>query len=251
MKQIDLNCDIGEGFGTYHSGLDTDIMPYISSANIACGFHAGDFSTMNQTVELALEHHVAIGAHPSLPDLQGFGRRRMAVSPREAFEMVLYQIGALHGFVVAHGAKLHHVKPHGALYNMAATDFALAEAIAEAAYHFHPQLILYGLAGSELIKAGEKLGLSTASEVFADRTYQSDGTLTPRSQPNALIQDAKQAVSQAVRMVKEEKVRSVDGIDISVQADTICLHGDSSSALDFARQLNQRFATEEIYIKTY
>lgn len=248
MQQIDLNCDIGEGFGIYQAGLDEKIMPYISSANIACGFHAGDFSTMNKTVQLALENNVAIGAHPGLPDLQGFGRRTMAVSPQEVFEIVLYQIGALHAFVVANGGKLRHVKPHGALYNMAATDPKLSEAIAEAIYRFQSGLILFGLAGSELIKAGEKIGLQTASEVFADRTYQRDGTLTPRDQPNALIHHVEQAANQAIRMIKEHKVRSIEGIDLSVQADTICLHGDSPSALRFACELNKRFVSEGIRI---
>ncbi|MBO0993918.1 5-oxoprolinase subunit PxpA [Bacillus sp. SD088] len=248
MKQIDLNCDIGEGFGAYRIGCDEDIMPYISSANIACGLHAGDFTTMNQTVQLALEHNVAIGAHPGLPDLQGFGRRTMKVSPQEVFEIVLYQIGALHGFVVAHGGKLRHVKPHGALYNMAAIDPTLAEAIAEAVYRFQPELILFGLSGSELIRAGEKIGIQTASEVFADRTYQRNGTLTPRNQANALIHNVEQAVDQAIRIVMEQKVETIEGGSISVQADTICLHGDSPSALHFAYELNKRFAAEGIKI---
>ncbi len=197
MEQIDLNCDIGEGFGTYNVGFDEEIMPYISSANIACGLHAGDYTTMNKTVQLALENNVAIGAHPGLPDLQGFGRRKMAISPQEAFEMVLYQIGALHSFVIAHGGTLRHVKPHGALYNMAAVDSKLAEAITEAIYRFQPELILFGLANSELIKAGKKIGLQTANEVFADRTYQNDGTLTPRHQANALIHDVEQSVESS------------------------------------------------------
>ncbi|WP_062107044.1 5-oxoprolinase subunit PxpA [Bacillus niameyensis] len=249
MRKIDLNCDIGEGFGSYTAGLDEKIMPYISSANIACGFHAGDFSTMNKTVLLALENSVAIGAHPGLPDLQGFGRRKMAISPQEAYEIVLYQIGALNAFILANGGTLNHVKPHGALYNMAAVDIGIADAIAEAVYRFNPELRLFGLSGSALIRAGEKLGLQTTSEVFTDRTYQSDGTLTPRSEPNALIKDADQAISQALCMVKEQKVHSLQGDDVLVKADTICVHGDGTSALEFVKRLNEVFSAEGISIR--
>lgn len=249
MWKIDLNCDIGEGFGSYTAGLDEKMMPYISSANIACGFHAGDFSTMNKTVLLALENSVAIGAHPGLPDLQGFGRRKMEISPREAYEIVLYQIGALNAFVIANGGTLNHVKPHGALYNMAAVDVEIADAIAEAVYRFNPELRLFGLSGSALIHAGEKLGLHTVSEVFTDRTYQSDGTLTPRSEPNALIKDTDQAISQALFMVKKHKVRSIQGDDVPVKADTVCVHGDEPSALEFVKRLNEAFAAEGISIQ--
>ena len=169
---VDLNCDLGERFGPYKIGNDAEILNFISSVNIACGFHAGDPATMRQTVKLALEKGVAIGAHPGLPDLTGFGRRNMDISPQDAYDMVVYQIGALYGFLRAHGAEMQHVKPHGALYNMAAKSKVLADSIAEAVYHVDPQLILFGLAGSELVKAGERIGLRTAHEVFADRTYQ-------------------------------------------------------------------------------
>lgn len=250
MYKVDLNCDMGESFGNYTLGHDEEIMHYISSANIACGFHAGDPSTMNKTVRLAIENGVSIGAHPGFPDLQGFGRRNMSITPREAYEMVLYQMGALGAFVKAQGGSLHHVKPHGALYNMAAVDEDLATAIAEAVYHFEPQLILYGLAGSSLIKAGEKIGLTTASEVFADRTYQNDGTLTPRSQSNALISNTDTAITQVVKMVKEQKVTSIDGKDITIKADTICIHGDGAHALDFAKKIHEVFANEGIFIKS-
>ncbi|MBS4178958.1 LamB/YcsF family protein [Lederbergia citrea] len=248
MYKVDLNCDIGESFGQYTLGHDEEIMKHISSANIACGFHAGDPSTMNKTVKLALENGVSIGAHPGLPDLQGFGRRVMAISPREAYELVLYQVGALNAFVTAKGGKLRHVKPHGALYNMAAVDEKLAEAIAEAVYQLDHEIILYGLAGSELIKAGEKIGLHTANEVFADRTYQNDGTLTSRQNPNALITNVDAAIFQVVRMVKEKRVSSVEGIDFSIRADTICIHGDGPNALDFAKKINEAFAKENISI---
>ncbi|MBW8351838.1 LamB/YcsF family protein [Bacillus sp. IITD106] len=250
MFKVDLNCDMGESFGLYTLGHDEEIMRYISSANIACGFHAGDSATMNKTVKLALENGVKIGAHPGLPDLQGFGRRNMAITPQEAYEIVLYQVGALSAFVKAQGGSLHHVKPHGALYNIAAVDENLAIAVAKAVLHFDPQLILYGLAGSELIKAGEKIGLATASEVFADRTYQNSGTLTPRSQPNALITNTDDAISQVVKMVKEQKVTSVDGTNINIKADTICIHGDGPNALRFAQKINEVLATESILIRS-
>jgi len=197
---VDLNCDLGESYGAYKLGNDEAILPFVTSANIACGFHAGDPAVMKKTVRLALQHQVAIGAHPGLPDLVGFGRREMAVSPEEAFDMTLYQIGALAAFVQAEGGAMHHVKPHGALYNMAAVTPALAEAIAEAVYRVNPELVLYGLAGSALIKAGQKLGLRTANEVFADRTYQPDGTLTSRRLPNALLSDPQEAIRQVVRV---------------------------------------------------
>ncbi|MGY2132065.1 LamB/YcsF family protein [Hymenobacter sp. HD11105] len=243
---VDLNCDMGESFGAYTLGNDAAILPYVTSANIACGFHAGDPAVMRQTVRLALEHNVAIGAHPGLPDLVGFGRRDMAVSPQEAFDVVVYQIGALGGFLATEGGTLHHVKPHGALYNMAASSAPLAEAIAEAVYRVNPELVLYGLAGSELTKAGAELGLQVAHEVFADRTYQPDGTLTSRRLPGALLTTAAEAAQQVVRMVKDGKVRAQDGTDVAIRADTICIHGDGAHALEFARHINQTLQQEGI-----
>lgn len=240
---------MGESFGAYTIGNDAAILPYITSANIACGFHAGDPAVMKKTVGLALEHNVAIGAHPGLPDLMGFGRRTLAISPAEAFDMVVYQIGALTGFVQAAGGALHHVKPHGALYNMAAADGALAEAIAEAVCKASPSAVLYGLAGSALIKAGKKLGIRTAQEVFADRTYQQNGTLTPRSLPNALISDRQEALQQVVRMVTEGKVKSQQGTDIALKADTVCIHGDGTHALDFARLIHQALKAEGVILQ--
>lgn len=248
---VDLNSDVGESFGAYRMGNDEEILQYVTSANIACGFHAGDPGVMKKTVRLAMQHQVAIGAHPGLPDLQGFGRRELVVSPEEAYDMVIYQVGALWAFVQAEGGQLHHIKPHGALYNMAAVNARLAEAIAEAVYKIHPQLILYGLAGSELIKAGKKLGLHTANEVFADRTYQPDGTLTSRKLPNALISDLSQAVAQVIGMVKEGKVATVQGKEISIIADTICIHGDGPHAVAFARHIYEVLSKEGIQVKAY
>ncbi|TVT39039.1 LamB/YcsF family protein [Hymenobacter setariae] len=236
---VDLNCDMGESFGAWTLGNDAALMPYLTSANIACGFHAGDPAVMRQTVCLALQHNIAIGVHPGLPDLAGFGRRNMDISADEAFEMVVYQLGALGAVARAEGGVLHHVKPHGALYNMAATNAALAQAIAEAVYKVQPELVLYGLAGSELTKAGEKIGLRTAHEVFADRTYQANGTLTPRRQPDALITSADAAIAQVLRMVQGGWVRTQQGQEIAIKADTICLHGDGAHALEFAQQLSQ------------
>jgi len=249
MYKVDLNCDLGESFGAYTLGVDEKIIGLVTSVNIACGFHAGDPTVMRKTVKLAIDNHVAIGAHPGLPDLVGFGRRNLTISPQEAYDMVVYQIGALQGFVTAAGGKMQHVKPHGALYNMAATRVDLSEAIAEAIYNVDPQLVLFGLSGSELVRAGKKKGLKTAHEVFADRSYQQDGLLTPRNQPNALISDDKQAVLQVIRMVKTGKVLSQQGTEISITADTVCLHGDGVHALLFARQIREILANSGIVVQ--
>ncbi|MGN7471205.1 LamB/YcsF family protein [Brevibacillus sp. SAFN-007a] len=249
MRIVDLNCDMGESFGAYQLGNDQALLQHVSSANIACGFHAGDPATMRQTVKLALENQVAIGAHPGLADLVGFGRRRMDISASDAYDLVVYQIGALQAFVQAEGGVMQHVKPHGALYNMAATDSALAEAVAEAVYRVNPELILFGLAGSELTRAGEKIGLRTAHEVFADRTYQADGTLTPRTQPNALIVEEAKAQEQVVRMVTEGKVQALQGVDVPIRADTICIHGDGAHALAFAQGIRQALTAAGVSIR--
>lgn len=251
MYCVDLNCDLGESFGAYKIGMDEEILRFVTSANIACGFHAGDPSVMKKTVKLALDNKVEIGAHPGLPDLAGFGRRNMNISPQEAHDIVIYQIGALSGFVKAEGTKMQHVKPHGALYNMAAKNSNLANAIAEAVYKVDSELILFGLAGSELIRAGERIGLQTANEVFADRTYDIDGTLTPRTEPDALIHDKDQAVSQVVRMIKKGKVTTRQGADAPVKADTICIHGDGSEALIFARQIKETLEASGIEITAF
>lgn len=251
MYQIDLNCDLGESFGAYKIGMDEEVLQFITSANVACGFHAGDPSVMRKTVQLALKNNVKIGAHPGLPDLAGFGRRNMNISPQEAYDLVVYQIGALSGFLKAEGEKMQHVKPHGALYNMAAKNRELSEAIAEAVYKVDPQLILFGLAGSELVKAGEKIGLKTANEVFSDRTYQQDGSLTPRTQPDALIHSYEDSVLQVIRMIKEGKVRSTQGVDVSVLAQTVCIHGDGPEALVFAKQLRESMQSEGIQVNAF
>ncbi|WP_243290934.1 5-oxoprolinase subunit PxpA [Bacillus sp. FJAT-47783] len=248
MVRVDLNCDMGESFGIYQIGNDEEILSYVTSANIACGFHAGDPTTMRKTVSLALEKGVKIGAHPGLPDLQGFGRRNIAIREEEAYNLVLYQVGALNAFVKAEGGKMQHVKPHGALYNMAAKDRNLSEAIAKAVYDIDPTLVIYGLAGSELIHAGQKIGLQTASEVFADRRYQQDGSLTSRKEPNALITDKKEAVQQVIRMVLEGKVRSTYGTDVEIKANTICIHGDGEHALPFAKMIREKLEEANIRV---
>jgi UPF0271 protein len=235
--KLDLNCDMGEHYGAWRMGDDEAILAHVTSANIACGFHAGDPATMRSTVQAALARGVAVGAHPALPDLQGFGRREMKVDATEAYDLVLYQVGALAGFCRALGGRLHHVKPHGALYNMAARDPALADAIARAVRDFDQALVLYGLAGSALTGAGRALGLKTASEVFADRTYRRDGSLTPRSQPDAMIGDLQAAIAQVEGMVLRGEVRATDGSVVEVEADTLCIHGDEPNAVAFAREI--------------
>ena len=248
MQQIDINCDMGEGFGNYPMENDKQLMKYISSANIACGFHAGDPSTMYTTVKLAIENGVAIGAHPGLPDLQGFGRREIKITEAEAYQLCLYQIAALNGFAVALSSSLNHVKPHGALYNMAAKDYKLARAIATSIYDFNPKLKLYALAGSQMIVAAKELGLQTVSEVFADRTYQDDGSLTPRSNPNAMITDDDKSIEQVLMMVKEGITTTQNRRIISILAETICIHGDGAHAILFAKQIFQSLKDERINI---
>lgn len=242
---VDLNCDLGESFGRYTLGLDEEVLPSVSSANIACGFHASDPVTMEKTVSLALKHDVAIGAHPGLPDLVGFGRRAMAITPQEAKALVQYQVGAIKAFTKEN--QLHHVKPHGALYNMAAKDIELARAICEAVKNVDPGLVLYGLAGSELIRAAKEVGLPYAQEVFADRNLEDDGTLTPRSEPHAVITDEDKAVERVIRMVKQKEIESVNGKRITIEPDTICVHGDNPHAVAFTQKIRQ--ALEEYGIK--
>ena len=240
MKTIDLNCDMGEGFGVYRigdPGLDHQIMEQITSVNIACGFHAGDAATMRAMVKLAVQHNVAIGAHPGLPDLIGFGRREMQITAQEAFDMTVYQLGALSAFAKAEGGIVRHVKPHGALYNMAARSSELAEAIVNAVYKVDAELIIYGLSGSELIRAADRIGMRSASEVFADRTYEQDGSLTPRGMAGAVIHDRAIAAEQAVRMAVAGETQTRDGVTIKLKADTICVHGDTPDALNYMKQL--------------
>ncbi|MFC4619232.1 LamB/YcsF family protein [Camelliibacillus cellulosilyticus] len=249
MTSIDLNGDMGESFGAYRIGADEQLLNFVTSANIACGFHAGDPKTMRQTVQMALDKDIGIGAHPGYPDLNGFGRRFMDFTPVEVYDLMTYQIGALDAFVRAEGGRMQHVKAHGALYNVAARDRRLADAIAKAVYRVNPELILYGLAGSELINAGKSIGLQTASEVFADRGYQDDGTLVPRAHPDALIHDADRAGERVVRMVKEGKVQTALGSDIILDAETICLHGDGPKALEFARTIIAKLTAADIKIQ--
>lgn len=249
MVRVDLNCDMGESYGAYKLGNDKELLRSITSANIACGFHAGDPAVMRATVRQAVESGAAIGAHPGLPDLAGFGRRRMDITPVEAYDMVTYQVGALMAFAIQEGAGLQHVKPHGALYNMAAASRPLADAIASAIKQIDPTLILFGLAGSELIAAGEAAGLRTASEVFADRTYQDDGSLTPRNWPDALITDLEASVAQVVRMVKENMVVSLTGKLIPITADTVCIHGDGAHASLFATTLRSQLEAEGVKVQ--
>jgi 5-oxoprolinase (ATP-hydrolysing) subunit A len=236
---LDLNCDMGESFGPWRMGDDEAVLAHVTSANIACGFHAGDARTMHRTAKLAHARGVAIGAHPALPDLQGFGRREMKVAPQEAYDLILYQIGALAGICRALHARLHHVKPHGALYNMAARDTALAEAIAHAVRDFDPNLVLYGLAGSQLIRAAQDAGLRAAHEVFADRTYQPDGSLTPRSRADAMISDPARALAQVERMLRRGEVVATDGSVVPLHADTLCIHGDEPGAARFACEIRR------------
>ena len=251
MTEVDLNSDLGESFGAYTLGMDERILEVISSANIACGFHAGDPEVMRKTVGLALKNGVAIGAHPGLPDLVGFGRRNLAVTPKEVYAMMVYQIGALWAFVKAEGAKMRHVKAHGALYNMAAADEKLAEALAEAVYKVDGELILFGLSGSWMIKKARAIGLKTAEEVFADRSYQKDGSLTPRSQPGAMITDEEASLAQVLGMVKNGTVKSVQGDVVSIKADTICVHGDGEHALEFSKRIKERLIAEGVTVSAF
>ncbi|MCZ8523649.1 MULTISPECIES: LamB/YcsF family protein [Paenibacillus] len=248
MKRIDLNGDMGESFGVYRIGADEQLVRLVTSANIACGYHAGDPQTMRATVRLCAEHGTAVGAHPGLPDLAGFGRRHLAVTPEEVYALVLYQAGALQGFAHAEGVRMTHVKPHGALYNMAAVQPGLAEAVAEAVYRLDPELILYGLAGSELVAAARRIGLRAAREAFADRTYEADGTLTPRSEPGAVVHDAAEAEANVIGMVKDGIVRSRKGEMIRLEADTVCIHGDGPEALEMAARLRRRLEEEGIEV---
>ncbi len=241
MKKIDLNCDMGESFGAWQMGADAEIMPLITSANIACGFHAGDPATIRRTVRLAVDRGVAVGAHPSLPDLQGFGRRAMKITPEEMYDLVLYQAGALEAFTRAAGAKLHHVKCHGALYNMAANDEGLSSAMARAVKDLGGDVILYALSNSLMMDVAQREGLRVAGEVFADRSYQDDGTLTPRGRPGAMIEDEQRAVAQALAMIEQGHVMAQSGKRVAVAPDTLCLHGDQPNAVAFAKALRASF----------
>ena len=237
MPTIDLNCDLGESFGAYTIGMDDEILPYVTSANIACGFHAGDPSVMRKSVLLCKKYGVQVGSHPGLPDLQGFGRRKMAISPAEAEADVVYQIGALKAFCDAAGVPLHHVKPHGALYNMAAKDLALAAAICRAVQAAAPGAVLLALSGSEMIKA--------------DRGYQPDGTLVPRGTPGAMVEDEDTAIVRVLQMAKQGTVQANDGSTVTLQADSVCIHGDGPKALAFVQKISTALPAAGVEVRAF
>lgn len=248
MPTLDLNCDMGESFGPWNMGNDLAILQHVTSANIACGFHAGDPDVMLRTVQAALAAGVALGAHPGLPDLQGFGRRAMALSPAEVYALVVYQVGALQAFAQTQGAMLHHVKTHGALYTMTARDEALARAVARAVHDIDAGLLVY-VANPNMARAVQEIGLPVAFEVYADRTYQDDGTLTPRSLPNAMIEDVDQSIAQVKRMVHDGVVRALSGKEVALTADTLCIHGDQPGAALFAERIRAALEADGIAIQ--
>lgn len=245
---IDLNADMGESFGAWQMGDDAALMPWITSANVACGFHAGDWSTIEATVGLAVKHGVAIGAHPSLPDLQGFGRRSMQVTEDEVYQMTLYQAGAVRAFAEAASSRLHHLKAHGALYNMAVKDAALSRGLVRAVKALGDGVQIYVLAGSLMETIARDAGLITRCEVFADRRYMPDGSLAPRNRPDALITDESQAVTQVLRMVREGSLLAVDGSVVPVQADTVCIHGDKPTAVPFVQALRKALQQVQVQV---
>lgn len=248
MKKIDLNCDMGESYGAWKMGADAGVMPFISSANIACGFHAGDPATIRQTVRLAVDHGVAVGAHPSLPDLMGFGRRVMRISPQDMYDLIIYQAGALEAFARVAGTRLHHVKCHGALYNMAANDEALSAAMVRAVKDLGPEVMLYALSNSKNFQIAKQANIKVAGEVFADRGYSDEGTLAPRNQPGGLIEDPAASVKQVLGMIEEGYVTSLTGKRVAVTADTLCLHGDQPGAVTFAQALRKVFTERGITV---
>jgi UPF0271 protein len=244
MQSIDFNCDVGEGIGN-----DAAIIPFISSANIACGYHAGNEDIIRTTIELAIKNNVAIGAHPSFFDKENFGRTEMSLSPGEIYDVVILQLRMIEKIIRKSKSKLHHVKPHGALYNMSAKDPRIAKTIAEAVKDFDDNLILFGLSGTSSVTEASKIGLKTANEVFADRSYQDDGSLTPRSRQNALIEDVDKAIEQVLQIAREKTVTSANGRKIALAADTICIHGDGKNAVQFASSIYQRLKQDHIDIK--
>ena len=246
--RIDLNCDMGESYGAWKMGNDEAILPFVSSANIACGFHGGDPATMRKTVAAAIKNKVGIGAHPGLLDLQGFGRRDMKISDQEAYDMMVVQIGSLAAVAASQGTKLQHVKAHGQLYNMAVKNEGLTHALAQAVYDVDKNLVFFGLAASNMIPIAEKIGLTVKSEVFGDRTYQPDGTLTPRTQPGAMITDVKQTIAQVLQMIKTGTLTAQDGTVVNVRADTLCIHGDQPGAVEFAKAIRLALQAEGIEV---
>ena len=248
MYRIDLNSDLGESFGRYTIGMDDKIIPLITSANVACGFHASDPVVMEKTIAMAKEAGICVGAHPGYPDLMGFGRRNMNVTPAEAKAYTLYQIGALDAFCKANGLIMQHVKPHGALYNMAAKDYNLAKGICEAVAEYNKDLIIMALSGGQLVQAAKDMGLRTALEVFADRAYEEDGSLVDRRKEGAMVTDEDEAIARVIRMVKEKKVTAITGKDIPITADSVCVHGDGVKALAFVEKIRKALTEEGIEI---
>lgn len=246
MKCVDINCDAGESYAAWTLGEEHAVLPHVTSVNISCGVHAGDPGVMRKTVETALAYGLSIGAHPGLPDRESFGRRERTITPEQVYDLVVYQIGALRAIAQVQGARLRHVKPHGALYNMAAVHPPLADAVARAVRDVDPSLAVYGLSGSASLDAARAAGLTALSEVFPDRAYASDGTLLPRSEEAALIEDPRTAAARAVRMVREGVVMAVDGPPISVTAETLCIHGDRASAGAIASAIRTALAMENV-----
>lgn len=248
MYRVDLNSDLGESFGRYTIGMDDQIIPLITSANVACGYHASDPVVMDRTIQTAKEAGIKVGAHPGFPDLMGFGRRVMNVSLEEAKAYTTYQLGALGAFCKAHGMDMQHVKPHGALYNMAAKDYELGKAICEAVREYDDSLIVLALSGGEMVRAAKDLGLRTALEVFADRAYEEDGTLVDRRKEGAVITDENLAIERVVRMVKEQKATAITGKEIPIRADSVCVHGDGEKALAFTKKIREALIREGVEI---
>jgi UPF0271 protein len=246
---VDLNSDVGESYGTYKLGLDEEVLKYVSSVNIACGWHAGDPMIMEKTIALAKENKLGIGAHPGYPDLIGFGRRNMDITPKEARNYLIYQIGALTAFAQAEGAPLQHIKLHGAFYNKVSADATLAKEVAKAIYDVDKRLIVLALAGSALVKAAKELGLKVAEEVFADRAYNSDGSLVSRKLPGSVIHDKDLAIERVKRMVTVGKVTTIDGKDLAINADSICVHGDNPEAVAFVKLIREGLEADGILIK--
>jgi UPF0271 protein len=247
--RIDINSDVGESFGAYSIGHDAGLMRSITSANVAAGFHAGDPSVLRDTIRLAKAHGVAVGAHPGFPDLVGFGRRELNVTPREAEDFVLYQLAAVAGVARAEGVTIQHVKPHGALFNMAVRNAELSAAIARAVAAFDKSLILFGLPGSEILAAGRAAGLRVAAEVFADRAYEPDGSLASRRKPGSVVHDADKVVARAVRMATERSVVAIDGTVVPLEADTICVHGDTQGSDDLAAKIRAGFEAAGVQVR--
>jgi len=247
--QIDLNGDVGESFGVYEMGHDAALIPILTSVNIACGFHAGDPGVMRATVALARAHGTAVGAHPGFPDLVGFGRREMKATPREVEDLVAYQIGALAAIAAAQGVRLAHVKPHGALYNMAARDVDLAEAIARAIAAVDPSLALFGLPGSQSLEAAQRHKVRAVSEAFADRAYRRDGSLLPRNEPGAVIDDEQIVVTRAVAIARERMVIAADGTRVPLDVQTICVHGDTPGAAVLASRIRKALSDAGVQVR--